>query len=228
MFLGINRPDGKQGHMATTVTDSVLRAISAFRRSTAAPSASTSTSIRPRSRPRRRPRRSSTLSSRGNSRRRPSHEGAPRESASLCATTISGSGPGGWTSSSRTEPRGVAVFASSADGIRLVSCPWRRRRATWPGAGTSSPWRRPRAARPLRRPRRRPPRATQGNVYRFSGGRLVEIVDETEETQLQHGAGRRAQARYPASHRASGAAAPRTRRCRARPSSTATPAAPRW
>jgi peptide chain release factor subunit 1 len=36
----------------------------------------------------------------------------------------------------------------------------------------------------------------RGNVYRFSGGRLVEVVDESEETQGQHSQGGWSQARY--------------------------------
>jgi len=36
----------------------------------------------------------------------------------------------------------------------------------------------------------------RGNVYRSSGGRLVEIVDESEETQGQHSQGGWSQARY--------------------------------
>ena len=36
----------------------------------------------------------------------------------------------------------------------------------------------------------------RGNVYRVSGGRLIEIVDETEETQGRHSQGGWSQARY--------------------------------
>src|SRR3954468_8533850 len=36
----------------------------------------------------------------------------------------------------------------------------------------------------------------RGNVYRVSGGRLVEVVDETAETQGQHSQGGWSQARY--------------------------------
>src|SRR3954447_24087490 len=95
----------------------------------------------------------------------------------------------------RDGTKGVAIFASAADGeFRALALPERVGDLTRIGSEFAVALLAGQLGRDgalvavLSRER--------GNVYRFSGGRLVEIVDESEETQGQHSQGGWAQARY--------------------------------
>ena len=179
--------------MATTVTDSVLRTLSAFRADNGC-AISLYIDLDPSSTPTRlTPSRSSTPSSPSSRRRR--MPTARRGTAGwLCATT--------WRASGLVGRRVRAGRREGRGDLRVL-----RRRGV-PGAAAGRARGRSRADR--ERIHGRAARGQlghdgslvavlsreRGSVYRSSGGRLVEIVDETEETPGQHSQGGWSQARY--------------------------------
>ncbi len=179
--------------MATTVTDSALRAISAFRAEHGC-AISLYLDLDPSSIPTATQAETKFNALLSELEKEAESHGAPRE-CRLALRDDFARIRAWWDEFDRDGARGVAVFASSADGefrvLPLVEAAGDLARighefAVAPLAGQLG--RDGSLVAVLSRER--------GNVYRFSGGRLVEIVDETEETQGQHSQGGRAQARY--------------------------------
>ena len=179
--------------MATVVTEGCCGSLPGSGRPTAVRSASTSISTPRRFRRSRPRRRSSTPWS---TPRRSSPTACPRPRPGLpvaLEATSSGSRRGG----RRLRPggaRGLAIFASSADGFfRMLPLA----ESAADGGSRPEPGPAPLAVQLGRRRRPRCGRSRErGDLYRLDEGRLVEIVDETDEAPGRHDQGGWSQARY--------------------------------